>query len=725
MLNTVRTIVTGQVQEYPDEFNVYTLNADWTHGGWTLYSIASNGLPTVAGSAAVVYGNKVNDLRTAVLADQGVSTTSYREVSLSNWLGQYLCHAYLMLDMDDASPDPMTGGIWLAAEWSGYASYLALWKDSSVIAFKQWNSRIPGGNWHTKLSIDNSNVVRAYWSNPSVPDLTYSLGTYVAAGGRVGFGLRAPNQGTAISANKFLLRYFADTGTLPETALVGSSNGSLYYESTTGTMVAVSTTLTTTSEGWISSDERLAKLYIADYGIRCINDTNTATTSASTLTDGAATFVTDGVDAQDDMVEITYTDQVVDGVRITGTWPISSITDETHIVVTGTLGNGTTVSYRVMRAPKVFDTETLTLTRLTASAGKVPPDCKIVVAWNDRLCWAGDDLLPEAVYMSKIGDPTDYDYGTNLLDEAFVYDPARVAGAPFIGDRVTALIPHLDDYLLIGCRRSMWIQRGDPALGAPPEAISREIGVLSQSAWCYTPENTVVAMTLDGLYLIAPNSNSQPIRLSRERLPQELVNINTELYDVLLEYDTLRNGINIFVTGKESSSSRHFWFGWALQEFSPESYDPDHEPTAITSHAISGVGPRRVIYGCRDGYLRMAEDSEPTDDGENFHSYVLIGPIMLGGDGYHEGMIREIVGQLATDSGEVTMKIRVGDSIESAYAASSRVEYPMRAGKNRTWRPNLRGSACYIELSSGGGEAWAFEQLTLVRERLGKQRLLS
>ena len=729
MLNTVRTITTGQVQEYSDEFATID-GAQWTHGGWTLFSVASTGLPTAVNGFATVIATVNNDLRTALLADKGISVESYREISLNGWLGPAGGPSviYLMLDMDDTTPDPHAGGVYVHVEYATTGASINLIVDGTTVDTFSTGNRPPGGTWTTRLTIDAGNTVRVYWTSLSIPDITYNLGVYTATGSRVGFGMRAAFPGQQVYANSFTMRYFLASGSLPAQALVGANNGLVYYESTSGNMVQVVSDLTVDTDEWLSSAARLDKLYIADSEIKSINDAQTASTSVSTLTDAGATFLTqtDPVDADDDMLEITFTDQLTgDGDMVTGTWPISSITDETHIVVTGTLGTGTTVSYRIMRAPKVFDSDVLTLTRLTATAGFVPPNCDIVAVFNDRLCWAGDDLVPEAVYMSKVGDPTDYDYGTNLPDEAFVYDPGRVAGAPFIGDAITALIPHLDDYLVIGCKRSIWFQRADPALGATPEPISREIGILKQSAWCYTPEGTIVAMTLDGLYLIAPGPEGSLQRLSRDRMPQELVNIDTDLNDVLVEYDTLRNGINIFVTPTNPGPTQHFWFGWQMKEFSPETYSSDFEPKAIASHALGGVGPRKVILGCRDGYLRVHEDSAHTDDGENFHSHVLIGPIMLGGNGYYEGMIREVVGQLAEDSGEVTMKIRTGDSIESAYRATSRVSYTMRAGKNRTWRPNLRGNACFIELSSEGGEAWAFEQLSIVRERLGKQRLLA
>jgi hypothetical protein len=114
----------------------------------------------------------------------------------------------------------------------------------------------------------------------------------------------------------------------------------------------------------------------------------------------------------------------------------------------------------------------------------------------------------------------------------------------------------------------------------------------------------------------------------------------------------------------------------------------------------------------------------PHDDGVNFESFILIGPIPLGGGGYGDGILREVIAQLATASGPLTLEIQVGDSIESAYRAIPRDAFSLVAGKNLTSSPRLRGNACFLRLSSLGGVAWAHEQMSIVRERLGKQRLL-
>jgi hypothetical protein len=568
--------------------------------------------------------------------------------------------------------------------------------------------------------VDGANVVRCYWSNANVPDLTYQPSSYAAAGGQVGFALAVTLSNSASQATWFKLSHNTSSGALPPEMLMMSKNGLLYYESTNGNMIQVNTALTLASDRRLSSVNRLDKLYIADYGLRSKSTSGSATTSGSTLTDTTADFVTDAVDADDDMVEISAST----GGNL-GTFPISSITNLNTIVVTGTLGTGTGVSYRVLRAPKVFDSSALTLTRMVATAGSIPPGCTIVALCFDRLIWTGDPDNPTAAAFSRVGFPLDYlKYVEGDVNGARYYNPASDTRTSGLGDHITTMIPHEDDYLVIGGKRSTFVLRGDPGLGSVPDTISHELGIISHFATCYTPEQTLVVLTQDGLYGIATAQNNSPQKISRDRIPEELKDIRVSDYDISVEYDGDHEGVRIFVTGHDPSASSHWFFDWRTKSFHRETYPGTMEPTATTTHAYNGYGVPSVILGGRDGLLRISADDRPDDDGTNFESFILIGPIALGATGYHDGILREVIGQLAADSGDVTLQIQVGDSVESAFNAVPRDAFTLRAGKNLTHSPRLRGNACFLRLSSSGGTAWAMEQMSIVRESLGKQRLL-
>jgi hypothetical protein len=352
----------------------------------------------------------------------------------------------------------------------------------------------------------------------------------------------------------------------------------------------------------------------------------------------------------------------------------------------------------------------------------VPPSCTLVAQWRDSLVWAGDPDNPHRAYKSMIAAPTNYTYTTQTYGTAYAYSASVSAGE--LGDAITALIAYRDDYLIFGCKNSMYVQRGDPwDNNGSLDVITTNVGVIGGSAWCITPEGWCVVMGHDGLYGIAPTPDATPTKISRERIPQELVDLTASLYYVQLHYDVRHEGIHVFVTPTSVGSTTHWFFEWANKAFRKVTLPSTMEPTASCVHTLTGSDTPAVLLGGRDGYVRKFVLQQATDDGTSFTAYSLIGPLMLGGGGYFEGMIREVIGQLSTLSGNVTLKIRVGDSAESAYRATSRVTYTLRAGKGRTYRPNLRGNACFLELI--GTDPWALEQLSVVRERLGKQRLLS
>jgi hypothetical protein len=736
LLNTCRTASANTTSVFQDAFGQATIDtAQWTHGGWSLGGSVSDGLPVVQLGYAATDFSPMPNLKTAVLVDKVIAAQGYREVAVI-WHGYPGARIYLMLDMNDTTPDPDVAGYMAVIEYEGTldTTLIKLYRDGAVVRTSGIPPHTIGLTERFVLSIKDTNAVTVRWDGKVAKlEMAYLPPTYTAAGTRTGFAISAESAQVRTTVSQFTHYYSTASGTMPSSALMASSGGSLYYESTNGNMILVNTALTLASDQLLSTARHLERLFIADYALRTHSTSGNATTSAGAggyLEDTSADFTTDGVDVQDDILEIlsgTWNGVADAGL---GTFLISAVT-ATRITVGAAItinaNTGSGVTYRVVRAPKVFDSDDQTLTTIVASNGFVPAGFTIVTEWLGRLVWSGNPIKQHAILMSKVGEPEDYNYGNDAdgVHVAWAMDPSLSGGSAQLSDRVTALIPHNNDYLVIGCTHSVFIQAGNPAEGNRPEAITNEIGILGHKSWCYTPNQTIVAMTPDGLYEFVPAPNVEPTRMSRERLPEELLAIDMDLYNVTLEYNTPFHGIDILVTPKTADRATHWFFGWATKEFFPMSFPSGFDPTASTTHAVGNVGIRRTILGGRDGYLRVFDENAYDDDGTNFESHVLIGPIMLGGDGYHEGILREVIGQLSTLSGSMLLSYQVGDSIESAYNAAPRGQITLRAGKSLTATPRLRGNACFIRLDGIPGTAWALEQLTLLRERLGKQRLLS
>jgi hypothetical protein len=591
------------------------------------------------------------------------------------------------------------------------------------------------------LEIDDTNTIRVRWNG--VEYMRTSLPLYVAAGTRVGFSLQQVGDKSA-RIDYFNFQYNTTTTAVPPKCLVASANGAFYRENTLGKMVPLAvTTYTLASNRMLSSVPYLDRVYVADYH-KAASGTS-AGLNAGVLSDGAVNFTTAGVNVNDYRCEI-----LLDGNGTAGIYAITAV-GTTTITIAGNTDNTGGVQYRVMRSAKVFDSETMALTPIpigVVGTSQPPLGCTIVQAWLGRLLWGGDPDFPHVVYCSKAGVPDDsfiagqaaYAYGTSLEGvepgQAYVYDPARTTGASSIGDSVVAIVPVSDHYCLFCGYKTVSIQRDDPTFQGALDLVSREIGIVSWDAWCHTPEKTVVALSNDGVYEFFPGPEIKPIPISRDKLPEGLVNIDPDLNDVQVRYDVGRRGANIFITPKTTSASSHggqgrpFWIDLSRRRIAAqvepisifqELYPPSMDPTASCQHTLSGATTPAVIIGGRDGYLRRFEDAQTTDDGETMESYAVIGPISLGHPGY-EGLFHESFIEMADNSAITALVAKIGDSPEQAMKSVNPDGFSVAPGVNPAWLPRLRGGALYLQLFGSQGP-WALEAWKIWIEIVGRFRV--
>ena len=556
------------------------------------------------------------------------------------------------------------------------------------------------------------------------------------SGTRVGFRIHDQSATRDAGFGCFIFRYFPSAATpIAEPALVAASNGTLYFESASGTMISVDDVsvggpqlVNLASDRLLSSGERHGKLYIADYEV--IADASDGVLSGTGTTFDSATYADwTALGATATNIQSGFMLELLSGGTGVYTPGVYSITTAAAGTLTISPDPGDTgasaIPFRLVRALKVFDyrpTGTGKLVKLVATGVvPVPVGCTIAVIWNDRLCLSGDPKNPGDTFMSEQGDPTIWAENADSSRSA-VFGEFDLNTR--IDEPVTALIPFNHDYLILGGVSTINVLRGNPTGGGYVTTVSRTVGILSQFAWCITPEGMALVMTGDGLYVIDNKAESaEPI--SRNRLPQEFLGFDTVNNDVQMEFDVQRNGVLIAVTPKVAGAGTFYWFDWSTKSFWPDSYQTAHHATAMTVYTRSGESTPTLILGCRDGYLREHLESATTDDGFQMDSEIDLGVFALGGGGYWDGMIRECIPQFSAQSEPVLVSVKIGRSIEDAYNATARPIGTAQPGKNFTMRPNLRGNCCFVRLSSIDGGRWAFEQATLTRERLGKQRLLS
>lgn len=379
------------------------------------------------------------------------------------------------------------------------------------------------------------------------------------------------------------------------------------------------------------------------------------------------------------------------------------------------------VEYQIVRAAKVFDPRQETLTIHSASTGFTPAGSRMVALYRDRIVYAGSDLTPHVWYMSRQGNPNDWDYSQED-SAAAVAAQSSVAGQ--LADPITALIAHGDECLIFGTYNSLWILRGDPGFGGTIDQLSRKIGIIGPHAWTRTPDDMCVFMSPDGLYVMPAGCAGMPTSLSRERLPDDLISLHASRESVHLQYDLLHRGIHIFVTKRDSSESAHWWFDWEAKAFWRVKLQTPHEPFA-THERVAWADSPVVLLAGRDGYIRYFDRDFQIDDGNNpIESYCDIGPFHLDRQGFNEGILTELIGSLGQGSSSVNWEIRAGDTGHAAYEASARESGTWsREGLNYTSRPRVRGVSAIVRVKNNNNRRWFLERVTAVIRSAGRRRV--
>jgi hypothetical protein len=298
------------------------------------------------------------------------------------------------------------------------------------------------------------------------------------------------------------------------------------------------------------------------------------------------------------------------------------------------------------------------------------------IIYQDRLLTFSDNL----VKMSRAGDHSDYDYSKDVSD---VFRATRIqfSEAGEVGEDVVALIPHKDAFLLGFTSSETWIHQGNPF--GPRRNVSRDVGIVGADAWCKN-HDTVYFLSSHGLYSIGADGGGLT-PLSEDRVPEDLTNVDDS--DCTLTYNHADRGVYIHLSSGVS------WF-----------YDT-----------------------AREGFWPF--DADTTD------SYVLIGPLRIGGPN-QRGMIQTLHGVMAAGSASVRWRIVPGDTAEEAndngkaaitaalagndfeqyYAASG----AWNAGRSHTAWPRVRTAWAVIMLNSSG--SWAYESLLLETIPFGRHR---
>jgi hypothetical protein len=182
-----------------------------------------------------------------------------------------------------------------------------------------------------------------------------------------------------------------------------------------------------------------------------------------------------------------------------------------------------------------------------ATVGTIPQDCILICEWGSRIVLSGGVTEPHVVYMSRVDDPEDWNYGET--------DTGAPIASPTAG-AIRAIIPHNRECLIAGFHNGMQIFRGNPTKGGSLEWLSHIVGPISGKAWCKSPQDITYILSHDGLYRIMPGCGAPPESISRELIPDSLIGLDGVSHQAYLGYDERFNVIHIYV---EHSSLSQRW----------------------------------------------------------------------------------------------------------------------------------------------------------------------
>ena len=397
---------------------------------------------------------------------------------------------------------------------------------------------------------------------------------------------------------------------------------------------------------------------------------------------------------------------------------------------------------------KVFNPSDNSVSAISASEGTPPKDCTVALAYRDRLLMTaryspadGDDT-PHMWYMSRSGDPLDWDYNAT---DALSAVSGKTSTAAELGEPIVTAIPHGDDCVIFGCTNSIWTLRSDPNFGGSLDNLSQRVGIVGRNAWCRSPEGWLFFLTQDGVMTMPPGCGDTPRSISRERLPDDLLFVQgdapftvpsangREPLWVSMAYDTRFRGVHLWVSSYTAGSSSHYWLDTkqilTQDSGNVASYWPmstENYEDVFSAYALDSAGsPTRsdVLLGWRNGDIRSFDTSEACES----VSYVDVGPLSTTGrrGSYLDGRLDQINVVLANTSGKITYEIRSGESPEAAFDGEV-IHSGTWTKQHQLTRPRLRNPYFVIRLSAtGGADAWAFENITALTEERGKMRYQS
>jgi hypothetical protein len=358
----------------------------------------------------------------------------------------------------------------------------------------------------------------------------------------------------------------------------------------------------------------------------------------------------------------------------------------------------------------------------------IPTLCRGCRTWRGRLVLFGQTADAQNFFMSRSGDPFDFDFSQEDPAAAFA---GNASDAGRVGDVINDMIPWNADKLVIGCDHSMWLMDGDPTDGGAIVPISNGLGLLGREAWCIAPDGSLYFAGSNGLYRMTPGSQT-PEPISNDKYPQFFAALNRGTNYFSMAWDRDRHGCYLFVTAVATGASTHLWYDLRTDGLWPIQYPDNHGPMAALVYDGDGASDRVLMLGGRDGKIRTVQQTGRTDDGTAISAYIVAGPFrpfpdaaILTGTTLDFGDLASA--DVGTSRWDATVTLRGGPDAYEVTEGSPHTSAVIAIGnldrRSKTFRQRVRGGWFAVKIANSvSGDYFSVEDGSLDFEPAGKLR---
>ena len=400
--------------------------------------------------------------------------------------------------------------------------------------------------------------------------------------------------------------------------------------------------------------------------------------------------------------------------------------------VTGTDGDGNSISF-VLNANEVAPPHWYDYGVWGGSStfGVMPDKLYLGALYLGRAYLAGDPNSPRTWIASRQGNIHDLMFNKGDVQSACAGSDIEFGK---LSDVPRTLIPYENDYMLFGCRRSIYALIGDPMQGGSGKRVSDKVGVFGNDAWCFDEVGNLYFWGNGGIYVLHAGLQGME-NLTEYNLPKLVHDeqVDPSTHRICMEYDTKRHGILVSIVNYTTRANSCYWYEQRFKSWWSYSLPTSCSPYALKYYEASTVDNRDLLIGCSDGYIRRPDETQKNDDtGASevaVDSYVTFGPYAMNKKIGGDGEVASVEGILAcgatdgseTDSSDVDYYIFIGDSpgevLEKVYANSYDISGTLSAPGYQVGakqRKKTRGKYFTLMLRNNtADETWGFEEVEI------------